>query len=125
MGFRQVNEFIGDGNLFVADKAGHEVMKILDFGISNIHGATDLATKTSTMMGTPAYMSPEQARGRASQVDARADQFALGAIVYEMLGGRAAFWAPDCARSRIASSISSRSFWSSDSPCGAEPSAMR
>jgi tetratricopeptide (TPR) repeat protein len=48
----------------------------------------DGVTKSGTLMGTPAYMPPEQARGQAGRIDARADVFALGAILCEILTGR-------------------------------------
>jgi serine/threonine protein kinase/Tol biopolymer transport system component len=70
------------------------VVKVLDFGIARASAAagapavTD-ATRTGTVIGTPAYMSPEQARGRA--VDKRTDIWAFGCVLYEMLTGRAAF----------------------------------
>ena len=67
-----------------------DVVKILDFGISKMRGATTL-TQDSTLMGTPQYMSPEQARGDNDQVDLRTDIFALGAITFEMLVGQPAF----------------------------------
>jgi serine/threonine-protein kinase len=66
-------------------------VKVLDFGISKIRGSGTLATADSILMGTPQYMSPEQAVGRNSELDARTDLFALGAIVYEMLAGEPAF----------------------------------
>ncbi|HEY1907458.1 MAG TPA: serine/threonine-protein kinase, partial [Myxococcaceae bacterium] len=66
-------------------------VKVLDFGISKIRGSQSLRTQDAVLMGTPQYMSPEQATGRNTSVDARTDVFALGAIVYEMLGGQPAF----------------------------------
>jgi serine/threonine-protein kinase len=66
-------------------------VKVLDFGISKIRGSQSLRTQDAVLMGTPQYMSPEQATGKNTSVDARTDVFALGAIVYEMLGGQAAF----------------------------------
>jgi hypothetical protein len=66
-------------------------VKVLDFGISKIRGSQTLRTQDAVLMGTPQYMSPEQATGRNTEVDGRTDVFALGAIVYEMLGGQAAF----------------------------------
>jgi serine/threonine-protein kinase len=66
-------------------------VKVLDFGISKIRGSQSLRTQDAVLMGTPQYMSPEQATGKNTAVDARTDVFALGAIVYEMLGGQPAF----------------------------------
>src|SRR4051794_22577088 len=66
-------------------------VKVLDFGISKIKNAATVLTQESTLMGTPQYMSPEQASGKNSLVDQRTDVFALGAIVYEMLTGKACF----------------------------------
>ncbi len=66
-------------------------VKVLDFGISKIRGSQSLRTQDAILMGTPQYMSPEQATGKNTTVDARTDVFAVGAIVYEMLGGQPAF----------------------------------
>jgi serine/threonine-protein kinase len=73
------------------------LVKILDFGLASpTPASTDaviskgVATATGTVVGTPGYMSPEQIRGK--EVDARSDLFALGAILFEMLTGRRAFW---------------------------------
>jgi serine/threonine-protein kinase len=66
-------------------------VKVLDFGISKIRGSQSLRTQDAILMGTPQYMSPEQATGKNTAVDARTDVFALGAIVYEMLAGQPAF----------------------------------
>ncbi|MFN9811906.1 MAG: protein kinase domain-containing protein [Deltaproteobacteria bacterium] len=63
------------------------VPKLLDFGISKVTGAQNSRiTHTSALMGTPYYMSPEQARG-SKDVDARIDQWAMGVILYEALAG--------------------------------------
>jgi serine/threonine-protein kinase len=69
-------------------------VKVLDFGISKA-GSSDNShlTKTGVIMGTPSYMSPEQARGR--QVDARADVYSVGACLYFMVTGRRPFDADD------------------------------
>jgi serine/threonine protein kinase/tetratricopeptide (TPR) repeat protein len=73
------------------------VVKLLDFGLAKqSHGSLteDLTqtmgvTQVGTIMGTPAYMSPEQAEGKPA--DARSDIFSFGAVLYEMLAGRRAF----------------------------------
>ncbi len=66
-------------------------VKVLDFGISKIKNSTTVQTQEAQLLGTPQYMAPEQASGKNREVDQRTDVFALGAIVYEMLSGRAAF----------------------------------
>jgi serine/threonine-protein kinase len=82
-------------NIFLCptDSGGvvHNRIKILDFGISKIRGSQTLQTQESILIGTPQYMSPEQASGKNQTIDQRTDVFALGAIVYEMLSGRPAF----------------------------------
>jgi len=78
-------------NIFLCHVEGEGVphAKILDFGISKIHSARTQLTQEGTIFGTPYYMAPEQAAGRPSEPSA--DQFALAAMVYEMLCGRTAF----------------------------------
>ena len=66
------------------------LVKILDFGISKIVDAKTLVTTSNRLLGTPRYMSPEQARGR-QDVDERCDQFALASIAYELVAGIPAF----------------------------------
>ena len=68
-----------------------ETAKVLDFGISKIRGSATVQTQENTMLGTPQYMSPEQAMGRQNDVDGRADQFALAVILHEILSGKSAF----------------------------------
>jgi tRNA A-37 threonylcarbamoyl transferase component Bud32 len=63
-------------------------VKVMDFGIAKASSSGDI-TKTGAIMGTPNYMSPEQARG--DKVDGRADLFSLGCILYESLSGRRPF----------------------------------
>jgi serine/threonine-protein kinase len=65
-------------------------IKVLDFGIAKLSsdgGEGSMKTRTGAVMGTPAYMSPEQCRG-AGQVDARSDIYSLGCMMYEMACGR-------------------------------------
>ncbi|HKY38136.1 MAG TPA: serine/threonine-protein kinase [Polyangiaceae bacterium] len=64
-------------------------VKVLDFGISKVGDNKDGLTKTGTVMGTPDYMAPEQARG--DKVDARADIYAAGAILYRSVTGQKPF----------------------------------
>ena len=86
-------------NILLVDKGGWEQVKIIDFGIVKL--ASDVAavfgagalTSTGFVVGTPRYMAPEQALGRA--IDARADLYAVGVLLYEMLSGRAPFEADD------------------------------
>lgn len=76
-------------NIFLVGE-GTDRPKLLDFGIARITNLTRAATRTGMMLGTPGYMSPEQARGDRS-LDARADIFALGCVLFEGLTGRPAF----------------------------------
>ncbi|MBS1121961.1 MAG: serine/threonine protein kinase with repeat [Deltaproteobacteria bacterium] len=86
-------------NLLLAPMGGWERIKIIDFGLVKIMGDVAAAfgasalTRTGLVFGTPAYMSPEQALGRL--VDGRADLYAIGIILYEMLVGKLPFLDPD------------------------------
>jgi serine/threonine-protein kinase len=76
-------------NLFVCKRNdASDLIKVLDFGIAKLHAgsAGTGLTQTGTTMGTPFYMSLEQARG-AKEVDQRTDIYALGVILYEILSG--------------------------------------
>ncbi|MGZ3428579.1 MAG: serine/threonine-protein kinase, partial [Polyangia bacterium] len=90
-----VHRDLKPGNVFLmATEIGGELVdqvKVLDFGISKIRGSQTVQTQDSVLLGTPQYMAPEQALGKNTEIDARTDVFALGAIVYEMISGRAAF----------------------------------
>jgi eukaryotic-like serine/threonine-protein kinase len=70
---------------------GSILVKVLDFGISKVQGSMTVVTQDAALLGTPRYMSPEQARGENTKIDGSTDQFALAAIAYEMLTGRPAF----------------------------------
>ncbi len=65
--------------------------KVLDFGISKVLDSTTVQTQEDALLGTPRYMSPEQAGGLPEDIDATTDVFALGSIAYEMLSGHYAF----------------------------------
>jgi tetratricopeptide (TPR) repeat protein len=67
---------------------------LIDFGIALAWGAGPRLTRSGAMMGTPGYMAPEQARGEPD-VDARADVFALGCVLFKCLTGRDAFTGND------------------------------
>ena len=90
-----VHRDLKPANLFLTHHADHSVLiKVLDFGIAKVldlRRAPDYSlTKTATLMGSPHYMSPEQIRN-AKSVDQRADIWALGIVMYELLCGKAPF----------------------------------
>jgi eukaryotic-like serine/threonine-protein kinase len=90
-----VHRDLKPANLFVSRRADRSWgVKVLDFGISKMGGpnASGEMTRTDVSMGSPYYMSPEQLQS-ARDVDARADIWALGVILYELISGKAAFQA--------------------------------
>jgi serine/threonine protein kinase len=82
-------------NVFIASVEGHgePVVKVLDFGIAKVvapdRRVDQFETQAGTVFGTPRYMSPEQAQGAA--LDGRSDLYSVGALLYQMLIGRAPF----------------------------------
>jgi serine/threonine protein kinase len=89
---RIVHRDLKPGNLFLARQAGGQsLVKVLDFGISkSVDPDAPALTKTSSLVGTPYYMAPEQLRA-AKSVDVRADIWALGIILYELIAGAPPF----------------------------------
>jgi serine/threonine-protein kinase len=99
-----VHRDLKPANLFVARRPSK--IKVLDLGLTQAQdeaGQIDLAD-TEADFGTPQYKSPEQIRS-AKQVDARTDQHALGAVLYELLTGKPPFTAPDVTRLAVAIAV--------------------
>jgi serine/threonine-protein kinase len=81
-----VHRDIKPANIMI--EAGDRV-KVTDFGIAKVTESADHLTMTGSLLGTPSYMSPEQARGAA--IDGRSDLFSVGCVLYELLAGKKAF----------------------------------
>ncbi len=99
-----VHRDLTPGNIFLCPTEGGEpLVKVMDFGLSKIlerarHGAQQSAanlTRVVSVLGSPHFMSPEQATGHSANVDHRADVFSFGAILYRMLAGRPPFGGAD------------------------------
>ena len=94
-----VHRDLKSDNVMLVDMGGWDRAKIVDFGLVKLLGEAEAAlggtklTRTGIVSGTPAYMAPEQALGRA--VDARADLYAAGILLFELLTGRLPFSHPD------------------------------
>jgi serine/threonine protein kinase len=80
-------------NVFLVERDGAPVVKVLDFGISKAGSGNTHLTRTGMIMGTPSYMAPEQARGES--VDLRADVYSIGALLYHALTGNRPFDSDD------------------------------
>ncbi|WP_438025888.1 serine/threonine-protein kinase [Sorangium sp. So ce233] len=84
-----VHRDIKPSNIFLCD-GRVELARLIDFGIARPQRATAVVTRTNSAVGTLGYMAPEQARGSAD-LDARADVFALGCVLFECLTGQPAY----------------------------------
>jgi formylglycine-generating enzyme required for sulfatase activity/tRNA A-37 threonylcarbamoyl transferase component Bud32 len=82
-----IHRDIKPANLWI--EAGTNRIKLLDFGLTRGSGAEKELTSTGVILGTPAYMAPEQARGL--RVDGRADLFSVGVVLYRMITGKSPF----------------------------------
>jgi serine/threonine-protein kinase len=91
-----VHRDLKPGNVFIVKNDDEEVAKVLDFGIAKItpvaglEDGANLSTRTGSVVGTPCYMSPEQALG-SKQIDYRSDLWSLAVIAFECVVGRRPF----------------------------------
>jgi serine/threonine-protein kinase len=90
-----VHRDVKPDNAVLVARGGGETLKLVDFGLASDEAATEKLTATGVAFGTPAYLSPEMATGAA--VDGRADLYAAGVMLFEMLAGRRPFEGADAA----------------------------
>jgi serine/threonine protein kinase len=89
------------GNILVAQKTGGHDVKIIDFGLaraSDPQASRSFVTENGVLVGTPEYMSPEQARNATGSIDTRTDIYSLGVVLYELLTGDLPFRSEDLRR---------------------------
>ncbi len=78
-------------NLFLVPTPTGPLAKVLDFGISKLLGSDQISTSNSVLIGTPRYMSPEQALGENDRLTAKSDVFSLASVCYEAFSGAPPF----------------------------------
>jgi serine/threonine protein kinase len=96
-----IHRDIKPSNLLVTIADGRPFVKVIDFGIAKAltpHPGDEMLTQTGATLGTPEYMSPEQASGDPGAVDTRSDVYALGVVLYELLAGARPFEMADLPR---------------------------
>ena len=90
-----VHRDLKPGNVLLVGSPGEDLVKILDFGVAKLiegdGGPSELSAVAGYVLGTPQYMSPEQAR--CERIDHRTDIYAIGVLMYEMLAGKLPFQA--------------------------------
>ncbi|MEP6654058.1 MAG: serine/threonine-protein kinase [Myxococcales bacterium] len=87
-----VHRDLKPANVFLLELDGAaDFVKVLDFGIAKLKTSTTALTQPTSILGTPEYMSPEQASGRVDELDHRCDQWALACMAWHMLSGRPPF----------------------------------
>ena len=89
-----VHRDLKPGNIFIIDRNGEDFVKLVDFGIAKVRategGSQKGLTRTGQLLGTPSYMSPEQARGE-SDITSGTDIYSMGVILFETLTGERPF----------------------------------
>lgn len=89
-----VHRDLKPSNILLHGTSGEEIPKVMDFGIAKSLAAEESQTKTGSLLGTPSYIAPEQAQS-TKHVDHRADIYALGITLYQMISGRLPFVGDD------------------------------
>jgi WD40 repeat protein len=89
-----VHRDVKPGNVMI-DSNGTALLT--DFGLAHVVESETMLTQEGVVLGTPAYMAPEQARGETNLVGPASDQYSLGVVLYQMLCGRLPFEGPPCA----------------------------
>jgi serine/threonine-protein kinase len=121
-----VHRDIKPTNLFVTWRNdGTSLIKVLDFGISKSPVGTDISlTQTQSLLGTPAYMSPEQMRS-ARTVDPRSDIWSLGTVLFEMVKGKRPFEAESFSEMCVKVAVDPPSPLPTECPPGLEKVILR